>query len=142
MGSDIRAALQLDSVADPAAATRARRDFTAWLGIDVIGEQGEDIILAVYEALANAAEHAYAEHPDAGGSMSLTAHRGPTQVHVTVADRGHWRIETGDPLRSRGLLLMRQLMTHVALTSDQHGTVVHLHARVPSTPERRPVMGT
>lgn len=111
-------------------AARARRDFTDWLAIDVTGDQRDDIVLAVYEALANAAEHAYAEHSDTVGMMSLTAHRGPTLLRVTVADRGHWRTGTGGPFRSRGLLLMRRLMSHVDLTSDDHGTVVYLYAAI------------
>lgn len=128
---DLRAPLTLDTLADPAGATRARRAFARWLGIDVEDPHGQDIILAVYEALANAAEHAYADHLDGPGTMYLTAHRGPEHVRITVADRGQWRAQTGAPFRSRGLELMRALMSQVHLHSDPHGTIVQLQTALP-----------
>lgn len=44
-------------------ASGLRREFRAWLGIDVTGELFEDVVLVVYEAVANIAEHAYGHHP-------------------------------------------------------------------------------
>lgn len=131
---DTRTALRLDTVADATGATRVRREFTTWLGIDVENNVCEDIVLAVYEALANAAEHAYDGHPDGPGTMWLTAHRAQRYVRVRVADRGQWRPDAGSASRGRGLELMRSLMTHVHLSSDAHGTVVQLRTAVPPSP--------
>lgn len=86
--NDIRVALRLDTVADPPGATRVRREFTTWLGVDVESSEAEDIVLAVYEALANAAEHAYDGHPDGPGSMRLIAHRAERYVRITVSPTG------------------------------------------------------
>lgn len=133
-GCDLRAPLTFDSVADPPGATRARRVFANWLAIDVEDPHRQDIVLAVYEALANAAEHAYADHPDEAGTMCLTAHRGPDHVRITVADRGHWRAPTEAPFRSRSLELMRALMSQVHLHSYPHGTIVQLRSAVPTSP--------
>ena len=129
---DIRGALHLETVADPAGATRMRREFTRWLRIDVADPQSQDIVLAVYEALANAAEHAYTDRSDGSDTMWLTAHRGPNEVRIAVADTGQWRPHTGAgaPFRGRGLALMRALMTHVHLRSDTRGTLVQLRTTV------------
>lgn len=132
---DTRAAYSLDTVADAAGATRIRRGFADWLGIDVEGAQGEDVVLAVYEALANAAEHAYADDPGGPGTMWLTAHRSLGHVRIAVADRGHWRAPTGAPFRSRGLELMRALMAQVHVRTDQHGTLVQLRTAVAPSPQ-------
>lgn len=126
----MRPPLLIDTVATARAAARVRREFTAWLALDVAGEVLHDVVMAVYEAVANSAEHAYAEHPDGPGGLRLTAHRGHDAVQITVADDGIWRAPTGQPYRSRGLPLIGQLIEHVHVDRGSTGTVVHLRTPV------------
>jgi serine/threonine-protein kinase RsbW len=63
----------------------------------------EDLVLATYEAIANAAEHAYADHTDTAGPIHLHARRTSDCVIITVTDEGEWRIPTGQGFRSRGM---------------------------------------
>lgn len=88
-----------------------------------------DIVLAVNEALANAAEFAYAG--GAAGTVDLEAVRDPRRrtLTVTVSDQGHWR-ET-NPLhrqrsRGRGIPLMRTLADSVIIDTSGLGTSVCL----------------
>lgn len=90
-------------------------------------EQVETLALAVYEALANAAVHAY---PDGDGVLDVHAsHRPDTaQVKVTVADYGRWRLpptERGGQ-GGRGLVLIRSLADHAEVTTDASGTTVRM----------------
>ena len=85
------------------------------------------MVLAVNEALANAAEFAYVEGGD--GTVDLAAARDVARrsLTVTVSDRGHWR-ET-NPLnrqrcRGRGIPLMRTLADSVIIDTSGLGTSV------------------
>jgi serine/threonine-protein kinase RsbW len=82
-----------------------------------------DLELAVYEALVNACEHAY----PAGvtGTLDLSTHGDEQTVRVIVTDHGRWRPQTAaDPLRGRGLPLIRLLSDPAEVTSTSQGTVV------------------
>ncbi|MEU4674513.1 ATP-binding protein [Amycolatopsis sp. NPDC023774] len=81
-----------------------------------------DIELVAYEALVNAAEHAY---PDTTtGILDLQALDQRT-VRVTVTDHGRWRPQPApDPLRGRGLPLIHLLSDHAEVTPTDQGTVV------------------
>lgn len=88
-----------------------------------------DLGLAVYEALANAVEHAY--RPDEPGTVHLRARSRCDDVVICVSDEGHWSTpgEPGEPgLRGRGLTLMRELVDDAQVESGPHGTEVWLHA--------------
>lgn len=124
----MRPPLFIDTEASARSITGVRREFTAWLAIDVTGEPLHDLVLAVYEAVANSAEHAYADHPDNSGPVRLLARRTRDVVLVTVADDGAWRAPTGQPFRSRGLALIRALVQDVHITRGPHGTMVQLRA--------------
>lgn len=81
------------------------------------------IALATYEALANAAEHAYS----AGGALAtvdLEAVYLPEDrcIEVDVTDRGYWREHYSDGSRGRGLALIRKLCTDVTMTTGPEGT--------------------
>jgi serine/threonine-protein kinase RsbW len=87
----------------------------------------DDLSLAVYEALANAVEHAYpAHHPNP--MMHLQAQRDGDQLLVTVTDHGSWRIPHDTGYRGRGLTVMRCLTTEVLLQPTARGTTVHMRA--------------
>lgn len=88
-----------------------------------------DVILAVNEALANAAEFAYVDGGE--GTVDLEAFHDPVRrtLTATISDRGRWR-ET-NPLtrqrcRGRGIPLMRTLADSVIIDTSGLGTSVCL----------------
>lgn len=118
--------------AAPEDAARIRREFSSWLSthLTLDATTASDVVLAVNEALANAAEFAYLDAP-APGLMHLRAdYDGDTDVlTVTVSDEGVWRIAETDhknPARGRGILLMRALTDRAVIDSNQAGTEVRL----------------
>ncbi len=111
-------------------ASMARRRFRDWLTPDVSSDLLDDLVLAVYEAMANAVEHGYADQPDGPGPVLLLARRGSGQVQITVSDEGSWRAPTGQRFRGRGLPLMRLLTDDVHIVAGHGGTVVRLRAEV------------
>ncbi len=123
---------QLD-VAVPATvqnATALRRTFRRWTETLLRGDAADDLTLAVYEALVNAADHAFTGQA-APGSMWLHASVADGQVLVTITDNGTWR--TSDypaGQRGRGLPLIHQLTTEAHVTLDARGTTVHLRHRL------------
>ncbi|MGY1722657.1 SpoIIE family protein phosphatase [Blastococcus sp. SYSU DS0533] len=128
-------ALRLDLPAVPSALPGVRRRLNAWLTELGMGEQDRvGVMVAVGEACANAAEHAY--RGTEPGPMSVTAQVDVDGVlTVTVHDEGTWRPPDRDPGdRGRGLLIMRQLVDGVTLVED-HGTTVRLSFRLRRTPD-------
>ncbi|SFF72143.1 SpoIIE family protein phosphatase [Blastococcus tunisiensis] len=139
---DAQEPLQLDLTADPAALPGVRRRLSRWLTALGMGEQDRvGVMVAVGEACANAAEHAY--RGSEPGPMSVTARVDVDGVlTVTVRDEGTWRPPDRDPGdRGRGLLIMRQLVDRVVLEEQAKGTTVTLNVRLrrsPETDEERP----
>ncbi|TFV51707.1 SpoIIE family protein phosphatase [Blastococcus sp. TF02A_35] len=128
-------AFRLDLTAVPQALPGVRRRLNAWLTALGMGEQDRvGVMVAVGEACANAAEHAYAGTEP--GPMSVTAQVDVDGVlTVTVHDEGTWRPPDRDPGdRGRGLLIMRQLVDGVTLVED-HGTTVTLSFRLRQAPD-------
>jgi serine phosphatase RsbU (regulator of sigma subunit)/anti-sigma regulatory factor (Ser/Thr protein kinase)/anti-anti-sigma regulatory factor len=131
--------LQLDLVATPAALPGVRRRLGAWLADLGMGERDRvGVMVAVGEACANAAEHAYRGAEP--GPMSVSAHVDVDGVlTVTVRDEGTWRPPDRDPGdRGRGLLIMRQLVDTVTLDEQPRGTTVTLGVRLRRTPDIDP----
>lgn len=115
-----------------AAPALVRRVLRAWLsGLDVPVEDGEDLVLAVDEAVTNVVDHAYATFDEAG-PVVLDAKVEPRTdglecVVVTVSDSGRWRPVPKDPgYRGRGLRMMRVCADSWRLESDASGTRVTL----------------
>jgi anti-anti-sigma factor len=128
--------LELDLVADPAALPGVRRRLNSWLIALGMGEQDRvGVMVAVGEACANAAEHAY--RGTEPGPMSVTAGVDVDGVlTVTVRDEGTWRPPNRDPGdRGRGLLIMRQLVDRVVLEEEAKGTTVTLSLRLRRSPK-------
>jgi anti-anti-sigma factor len=128
--------LQLDLVALPAALPGVRRRLGAWLAGLGMGEQDRvGVMVAVGEACANAAEHAY--RGSEPGPMSVSAHVDADGVlTVVVRDEGTWRPPDRDPGdRGRGLLIMRQLVDTVLFEELPQGTTVTLSLRLRRTPD-------
>jgi len=95
-------------------------------------QQIEDVTLAGYEALANAATHAYSGEQ---GTLGLRACYRPEsrQVEVVVTDWGHWRPQTATVAeQGHGLVLIRSLTDHVEVTTGESGTTVRMCWTVPS----------
>ena len=110
-------------------ASRLRQEFGGWLNENfaISDEHLYAIVLAAYEALANAAEHAYvgAPHP---GTMSIEAHHEPSNAHlsVTVSDRGRWRPPARSSFRGRGIPLIRALCDRPVFVKEPSGTTLTL----------------
>ena len=118
--------------ADPVGATRARTELARWLQAHVVlGEDRlGDVVLAVYEALANAVEAA----PGSESTMDVDVRHDLTRRRLTVAvvDRGVWRSPTAAlaamPMaqRGRGIPLMRALADQVRHDVTEGATTVTL----------------
>ncbi len=127
--------LHLDLQAQPSALPGVRRRLGAWLTALGMSEQDRvGVMVAVGEACANAAEHAY--RGSEPGPMSVTAAVDVDGLlTVTVRDQGTWRPPDRDPGdRGRGLLIMRQLVDGVTL-EEGVGTTVTMSMRLRRTPE-------
>jgi anti-sigma regulatory factor (Ser/Thr protein kinase) len=118
--------------ADPVSAALLRDEFAAWLGrtftLDPV--RSNDVILAVYEAMANAADCAY---PGAltPGAMHVYAAYDQAQATLTVEvrDDGVW--QAPDPqlrgvAHGRGIPLIHALTDHAEITTTPTGTRVRL----------------
>lgn len=122
--------MDVTTAATPYDARKLRVRFEHWLrenGAPVT--DAEDLGLAVYEALANAAEHAYGPEHRAR-TMRLLARVDRDHVTVSVIDQGRWRPSGESRYRGRGLALMRHLTTDVHIEPSLQGTTVHLRAHL------------
>ncbi|MCW2740162.1 MAG: anti-sigma-factor antagonist [Blastococcus sp.] len=128
--------LRLELLALPAALPGVRRRLGAWLAGLGMGEQDRvGVMVAVGEACANAAEHAY--RGSEPGPMWVSAQVDVDGVlTVRVRDEGTWRPPDRDPGdRGRGLLIMRQLVDGVVLEEQDQGTAVTLNLRLRRRPD-------
>jgi anti-anti-sigma factor len=128
--------LHLEFPAQPAALPGVRRRLGSWLtGIGMGEQERVGVMVAVGEACANAAEHAYRGTDP--GPMSVAARVDVDGVlTVTVRDEGTWRPPDRDPGdRGRGLLIMRQVVDGVELDEQEQGTTVTLTLRLRRGPE-------
>jgi serine/threonine-protein kinase RsbW len=99
-----------------------RSELRNWL-TDVGASNGEkeDIVLACWEAAANAIEHPL--HAD--GHVHVVVERCEEQIFVCVADSGEWREQLEDrPERGLGLKLIGALMDRVQVVRTSDGTRV------------------
>jgi anti-sigma regulatory factor (Ser/Thr protein kinase) len=127
--------LEVTLRAVPATLPVIRRRVNAWLGGLGMGEQDRvGVMVAVGEACANAAEHAYRD--TAPGDMHLSADVDLDGVlTIVVRDEGSWRPPDRDPGdRGRGLLIMRQMVDRLQL-KGQAGTTVTLSLQLRRGPE-------
>jgi anti-anti-sigma factor len=126
----------------PAAATSMsplRRAVSAWAAAAGLPEEStEDLELAVGEAAANAAEHAY---PDGGGEFDYSlARTDDGAVDVRVRDHGRWRAVPADNgHRGHGLRVIGELVEGFVIDRGPDGTEVRfrLPAAAPA-PDGRP----
>lgn len=118
--------------ADARVVAQTRQEFTLWLrrffALNPI--QCSDLVLAINEALANAAEFAYllADRP---GTIDLLAtyHPAEQKLRVDISDQGTWRTRRTDPAprtRGRGIPLMEALSDQATIETSAGGTLVRL----------------
>jgi serine/threonine-protein kinase RsbW len=115
--------------AEPTAARVVRHRMRAWLarwGWD--GDDLDDIIMAVDEAVANVVDHAYRLLPEPGDvHVYAWVTRDPRgrRLTVSVTDKGRWRPVPADPgHRGRGLLMMSTCMASLHIEHSSGGTSV------------------
>ena len=113
-----------------------RRKLTRWLAeLPLDPASTHDITLATYEALANAAAHAY---PDGHGWARLQARREGDAVTVTVTDTGcgipatRPRVAGLRTSGGRGLLLIDQVTDQSDIDTGAKGTTVRMTWRPPA----------
>lgn len=117
--------------ADGQTAARIRENFARWLdaNFDLDPVRSSDLLLATNEALANAAEFAYAAAAERG-TMDVEADfdAGQGVLTVTVADKGTWREPVTPPRRARGrgIPLMEALTDGASFEHSTAGTRVQL----------------
>jgi anti-sigma regulatory factor (Ser/Thr protein kinase) len=116
--------------ADAVAVARVREQFAQWLRrcTDLGETRLCDVVLAVNEALANAAEFAYLEDRRPG-RLDLEALVRDGALTVDVADHGCWRSTDSTQqqrCRGRGIPLMCTLSDSVAIDATSSGTSVRL----------------
>ncbi|MBU8817175.1 ATP-binding protein [Mycolicibacterium goodii] len=123
---------EADIVAVPERAAQLRREFSEWLGAHLTLDpvKASDVVLAVNEALANAAEFAYS-NASQPGVMHVRAEydTAADTLTVVVADEGAWRIGDTDhknPARGRGIPLMHALSDRAVIDATPSGTQVRL----------------
>ena len=134
---------RLELLAVPAALPGIRRQLGSWLtGIGMSEQDRVGVMVAVGEACANAAEHAY--RGTEPGPIEVTADVDVDGVlTVTVRDEGFWHPPDRDPGdRGRGLLIMRQLVDTVVLDDAAQGTMVTLTLRLRRAPDEESARGT
>ncbi|MBW0115391.1 SpoIIE family protein phosphatase [Pseudonocardia abyssalis] len=102
-----------------------RRDVAAWVTAAALSKDtGDDLQLALGEALANAVEHAYRDR--APGEYHYRLDQRPDgAVQVEVSDHGSWRPPPADPgYRGRGLLVIDRLAGGAVIERSDEGTRV------------------
>ncbi len=119
-------------IAGPQHAAQIRQELAEWLNrcFALDPEKSSDVLLAVYEALANAAEFAYVDAPQPGPMHVRAAYdAGAGVLTVTVTDEGRWRAKddsVANPARGRGIPLMRALADRADIDTTVAGTEVRL----------------
>lgn len=119
--------------ADARSAARTRIEFGAWLNryFSLCTDRFSDLLLAVNEAIANAAEFAYVDATQRGTVDVRAAYDADSDtLAVTVDDRGRWRqkvpAQHSAQMRGRGIPLMEALADEAAIARTPQGTRVTL----------------
>jgi anti-sigma regulatory factor (Ser/Thr protein kinase) len=127
--------------ADARTVSWLRHGLSQWLRTHVMPEEDKlnDILLAVNEALTNAAEFAYRGRQPGTMTLQVSYDRSNGTLIAEVSDNGTWRHV--DPAaqpntRGRGIPMMRALADGIKISQLQNGTHVQMRfdecARVPA----------
>ncbi|OBI76228.1 ATP-binding protein [Mycobacterium sp. E740] len=132
MNSPTELGFSSNGPADAHTVAEFRNAFAHWLrtnfGFDA--DRFSDVLLAVNEALTNAAEFAYFQS-GRPGTMSVTARYDGRnrRLVTTVSDQGSWleKVPDGKPnTRGRGIELMQALSDRATIDRSDSGTRVQL----------------
>jgi len=116
--------LELDLPSGPRSLDLVRDALRTWLdSAPVTMSESHDIVLATWEACANAVEHPDGTESD---TFAVRAELEDSSVLVTVTDRGRWHEETARPDRGLGIQLIRAVMSSVEIDTGESGTRVRL----------------
>ncbi|GHG03081.1 MULTISPECIES: ATP-binding protein [Amycolatopsis] len=112
-----------DVPAEPGRLAPPRDQLAVWApGAGLPPGRVQDLLLAVYEAMANVVVHAY---PDCPGTFTLHARRDGDAVTVTIRDHGRWQpVPRARPLGGRGLPLIHSLADQALVETSAAGTTV------------------
>jgi serine phosphatase RsbU (regulator of sigma subunit)/anti-sigma regulatory factor (Ser/Thr protein kinase) len=105
-----------------------------WLeGVDLDRSEGEDVVLATWEACANAIEHAVEPRAPVVTVRATVQDGG---FRVAVSDTGRWSQPSERDDRGLGLRLIASLVTSIEVDESEAGTTVTLEKAVtsPSVP--------
>lgn len=106
-----------------------RERLRSWLDQrDVDESDSEDLVLATIEAVTNSIEHGYRRDPRNQTVVELADEEGT--VRVTVRDRGRWNGRRPKADRGRGLRIIETVMDDARVTSNRHGTTIHMERQV------------
>ena len=101
-----------------------RDSLRVWLeGTPATPADAHDLVLAAWEACANAVEHARAPN---GEHVTVRADLTNSKVTIVVEDSGSWKPPARSSDRGLGLRLMHSLMSSVDIARDEAGTRVTL----------------
>ncbi|MCO1653672.1 SpoIIE family protein phosphatase [Pseudonocardia humida] len=120
--------------AAPTSMRALRREVAGWIAAAALApDTAEDLELALGEAAANAAEHAY---PEGGGEFEFAVARTDDgSVEARVRDHGRWRpVPEDNGYRGHGLRVIRELGQDVRVDRGEDGTEVRF--RIPAAPVR------
>jgi anti-sigma regulatory factor (Ser/Thr protein kinase) len=118
--------------ADAAQLAPLRHDLRAWFGEHAVAPDiGEELLVAVGEALSNTIDHAYLTGPQGPVELDVAILGG--MVKMRVRDWGRWRAEPALGDRGRGIALMKLFCDTVDVTTGENGTSVAL-ARAAASP--------
>ncbi len=111
-----------------------RTELERWLAeASVPDHDARDVVLASWEAGANAIEHAQAP---AGSSFHFDAVLAGDRIRVEVADEGRWKEPSPRENRGLGLRLIEALMTSVDVDRRESGTRVVMERPLSREPAR------
>jgi anti-sigma regulatory factor (Ser/Thr protein kinase) len=124
--------LELRIPADLGAMELVRDAMRTWLGgLELERTDAEDVVLATWEACANAIEHAVDPKERI---VTVHANQEDSLIRVTVVDTGRWAPPSARDDRGLGLQMMNSLVTSVAVTESPRGTSVTLEKTLASEP--------
>ncbi|HEU4971819.1 MAG TPA: SpoIIE family protein phosphatase [Gaiellaceae bacterium] len=116
--------LELRVAANVRSMDLVRDAMRAWLrGVELRRPEVEDVVLATWEACANAIEHAV---DPTDQLVDVRAWLADSSVHVTVSDTGSWAPPSERDGRGLGLRLMASLVSSMEIDEHEDGTTVTL----------------
>jgi anti-sigma regulatory factor (Ser/Thr protein kinase) len=126
--------LELAIPAAPASLPVLRRELGRWLRSAAVSDlDARDILLATWEAGANAIEHSGAGE---GAFVEVNAMLSGDRIRIGVADRGRWKEPELRDDRGLGLRLIESLMATVDVQRGSDGTRVVMERPLTREPPR------